>query len=68
MLGSMLRELRGERAARDVAAALGVPRSTVYAWEGPDSRPTAVSLRRLLDYYGASPAQRLAIYEMRGLS
>jgi transcriptional regulator with XRE-family HTH domain len=67
-LGVLLRELRGPRRAQDVARDLGVVRSAVYLWESttPARRlPSATSLQRLLDLYGATDEQRLLAWRLR---
>lgn len=70
MLGALLRTLRGERSAGEVAAALGVGRSAVYLWEStkedPELRrvPRPRLLQALLDLYGASPEQRAQAWEL----
>lgn len=67
-LGEHLRRLReaAGHSAAEVYEALGVKKSTFYAWEGRDSRPLPEDLKRLLDFYGASVSERLLAYELRG--
>ncbi len=67
MLGPYLRSLRTANgiSAADALRSLGVPRSTLYSWEGPISRPDPVQLGRMLDLYGASEIQRAEAWRLR---
>ncbi len=71
MLGELLKTLRGPRSAEEVAATLGVNRSTIYLWEStkdsPDLRrlPRPHLLQQLLDLYQATPEQRAQAWELR---
>lgn len=70
MLAHLLQTLRGERDVEDVAKAIGKSRSVIYLWESteePNARtgkpkhkrlPEIDNLETLLDYYGATDAQR----------
>ncbi len=67
MLGEYLARLRQQRgmSVPEVVEALGIPRSTGYAWEGPHSRPEPENLQRLLDLYEATDAERLQAWDLR---
>lgn len=67
-LGEHLRRLRGDRPVDEVAAHVGVGRSTVYLWEsttGNRRRPDPEHLQKLLDLYSASDTDRLLAWELR---
>lgn len=67
-LGSLLRELRGDRRVSDVARSVGVVRSLVYLWESTTSSrrlPSATKLQHLLDLYEATDEQRLKVWAAR---
>lgn len=59
----VLRELRGRAAlsVRRAALELGVTRAAVYSWESGAKRPSPPVLRRALDLYGASEAERCQV-------
>lgn len=67
-LGRLLRELRAQRPAASVAGAVRIAVSTLYRYEGIDPatnlEPSALRLQRLLNHYGASPAQRLLAWQL----
>lgn len=69
-LGSYLRDLR-ERSktpkVADVSAATGIPKPTIYMWEGPRSRPDPVDIRKLCTFYGASEDQIAESLRLRSL-
>lgn len=65
LLGQFLRDLRGDRSAKEVYEALGVPKPTFYMWEGPRSRPDPTDLKRLLDFYGVDADQELEAFRLR---
>lgn len=70
-LGRLLRTLRGERSASDVAKRVGVTRKALHLWESPSENPanrrmpSPEHLQRLLDHYGASVDDRLAAWALR---
>lgn len=67
MLGSLLKAMRegAGLSLLKVRGKLGIPRSTLYMWESPASRPEPEDLQRLLDLYRATDEQRLKAWELR---
>ena len=67
MLGEFLTTLRTSRglSVPDVVERLGIPRSTAYAWEQPQSRPEPENLQALLNLYEATDEERLRAWELR---
>jgi transcriptional regulator with XRE-family HTH domain len=52
--GKRLRRLRGERSQREVAAALGIPTTTLSSLEQQETVPRGPVLQRLCGYFGVS--------------
>ena len=55
--GKRLRELRGIRTRTGVAKALGIPYSTMQAYEDGKREPANHIKKKLADYYGVSPKE-----------
>ena len=53
-VGSILRELRGNRSGREVAKALNVSVSALYMWENDQRTPTDEKKRKLAKYYNTT--------------
>ncbi len=68
-LGEHLRALRKRSGLRatDVCAALGVPRPTLYMWEGRRARPDPEDIRRLCAHYGADREELAHALDLRSL-
>ena len=68
MVGKHLQSLRlaAGMSLADVAAAIGIGRSTVHKWETGEVRILAAHLSRYLDAVGASPADRAEALRLAG--
>lgn len=69
-LGELLRRLRerspsGRTSVTAASRALEIPRTTIYMWEGPTSRPEPEDLRRYLEWLGAPEAWILVALDLR---
>jgi transcriptional regulator with XRE-family HTH domain len=53
--GKSLRRLRGERSQREIAAALGVPTTTLSSLEQQETVPRGPVLRQFCNYFGVEP-------------
>lgn len=72
-LGQYLRALRlhsprGRIKMSEVVRDTNLSRQTVYKWEGPQSRPDPVHLRRYLQYLDANQEQIAEALRLRSLS
>lgn len=68
-LGRHLRTLRkaATKTVAEVCAELGVPKPTLYMWEGPRSRPDPVDIRRMCALYNAKQRDITKALELRSL-
>jgi transcriptional regulator with XRE-family HTH domain len=65
-IGEHLRRLRGQRTITDVAADLGLHRTTISRHERGEREPDLATLNLLLDHYGATDGDRLAVLGAAG--
>lgn len=52
--GKIMRQLRGKKSPQEVAEALGIAVSTLYAYESEQRRPTDAVKMRISEYYKRS--------------
>lgn len=67
-MSELLRTLRiraGFTSVAAAAAAIGVERATVYAWEAGSKEPDKANLRTLAEVYGATDADRAELARHR---
>lgn len=68
-LPRLIRSLRGDRSADEIARQIGVEKSSVYFWEQEDAgktqrRPSVTHLSKLLNICGANDDQRLLAWQL----
>lgn len=51
----------------EIAAHMGIARSTIFWWEGPKSRAEPASIRKLLEFYGCNEIEIAEALRLRSL-